>query len=67
MLNSRLLTVKEQFFQMLNQKYFHFQEYETSTEKDENQYLYKKDDELKGDNFTDENEGVVKIVMIFKF
>ena len=28
--------------------------------KNEYQYLYKKDDELKGDNITDENEGFIE-------
>ena len=41
---------------MLHQKHFHIQEYETSTENNEYQYLYKKDDELK----RNENEGIVE-------
>ena len=45
---------------MLQQKYIPIQEYETSTEKNEYQYLYKKDVELKGDNITVENEGIVE-------
>ena len=45
---------------MLHQKYILFQEYENSTEKNEYQYLYKKNDEVKGDIFTDENEGIVE-------
>ena len=28
--------------------------------KDESHYLYKKDDELKGENITDENEGIIE-------
>ena len=36
------------------------QEYENSTLKNEYQYLYKKDEELEGDNITDENEGIVE-------
>ena len=45
---------------MLHQKYIPFQEYEISTVKNEYQYLYKKDGELKGDNISVENEGVVE-------
>ena len=44
---------------MCHQKYIPIQEYKNSTEKDEYKYLYKKDDELKGDNITDENEAIV--------
>ena len=49
----------ENNFFMLHQKNFPIQEYETSTIKNENQYLYKKDELLKGDNITVENEGIV--------
>ena len=42
------------FHQKLNTN----QEYESSTEKEDYQYLYKKDGELKGDNI--ENEGIVQ-------
>ena len=45
---------------MLHQKYIPHKEYEKSTEKSEYEYLYKMDDELKGDNITVENEGVVE-------
>ena len=45
---------------MLHQKYIPLQEYENSIMKNENQYLYKKDEELKGDNVSVENEGVVE-------
>ena len=45
---------------MAHQKYIPLQEYENSTVKNEYKYLYKKDDELKGDNITIENEGVVE-------
>ena len=38
---------------MLHQKYIPIQEHDTSTEKNEYQYTYKKDDELKCDNITD--------------
>ena len=51
---------------MLLQKYNPIQEYKTSTEKNEYQYLYKKDDELRGDTITVENEGVVKYANDFK-
>ena len=51
---------KENIYLMLHQKYLPLQEYENSTVKNEYQYLYKKDDQLKGDIITVENEGVVK-------
>ena len=51
---------EENIYFMLHQKYITIQEYESSTEKDEYQYLSKKDGELKGDNITDENEGIVE-------
>ena len=50
---------KENIYFMLHQKYIPIQEYKNSTEKEEYKYLYKKDNELKGDNITDENEGIV--------
>ena len=50
---------KENIYFMLHQKYISIQEYESSTEKDEYHYLYKKDEVLKGDNITVENEGIV--------
>ena len=45
---------------MLHQKSIPLQKYENSTVKNEYQYLYKKDDEIKGDNITVENEGIVE-------
>ena len=45
---------------MLHQKYIPIQEYENSTGKSEYEYLYKMDDELKGDNITIESEGIVE-------
>ena len=51
---------KENIYFMLHQKYIPLQEYEKSTVKNEYQYLYKKDGELKGDNISVENEGVVE-------
>ena len=45
---------------MLHQKYFPLQEYEKSTVKNEYQNLYKKDDVLKSDNITVENDGIVE-------
>ena len=45
---------------MLHQKYIPLQEYENSTVKNEYQYLYKKDEELKGDNITVVNEDNVE-------
>ena len=43
---------------MLHQKYIPIQDYENSTEKKEYEYLYKKDDELKGDVI--ENESIIE-------
>ena len=51
---------KENIYFMLHQKYIPLQEYENSTVKNEYQYLYKKDEELKGDNIAVENEGIVE-------
>ena len=47
---------EENFYFMLDQKFFPIQNYNSSTEKNECDYLYKKDDELEGDNITDEND-----------
>ena len=51
---------KENIYFMLHQKHIPLQEHENSTVKNEYQYLYKKDDVLKGDNITVENEGIVE-------
>ena len=51
---------KENIYFMLHQKYIPLQEYENSTVKNEYQYLYKKDGELKGDNITIKNDGIVE-------
>ena len=51
---------KENIYFMLHQKNIPLQEYENSTVKNEYQYLYKKDKELKGDNITVENDGIVE-------
>ena len=51
---------KENIYFMLHQKYIPIQEYQSSTMKNEYQYLYKKDEELKSDNITVENEGIVE-------
>ena len=51
---------KENIYFMLHQKYITLQEYENSTLKNEYQYFFKKDEELKGDNIRVENEGVVE-------
>ena len=45
---------------MLHQKYILLQEYEKSTVKNEYQNLYEKDKDLKANNITVENEGVVE-------
>ena len=51
---------KENIFFMSHQKNIPLQAYENSTMKNEYQYLYKKDDVLKGDNITVENQGIVE-------
>ena len=51
---------KENIYFMIGQKYIPLQEYENSTVKNEYQFLYRKDEELKGDNITVENEGIVE-------
>ena len=51
---------KEIIYFMVHQKYIHLQEYENSIVKNEYQYLYKKDEELKGDNISVENDGIVE-------
>ena len=51
---------KENIYLMLHQKYTPLQGYENSTVKNESQYLYEKDVELKGDNISVENEGIVE-------
>ena len=51
---------KENIYFMLHQKYIPLQQYEISTVINENQSLYKKDDELKSDVITVENEGIVE-------
>ena len=44
---------------MLHQEHAN-EKYRTSTKKDEYEYLYKKDDELKSDNITDEKEAEIE-------
>ena len=51
---------KENFYFMLHQKYIPLQENESSTVKNENQYLFKKDEKIEGDNVTVENEDLVE-------
>ena len=51
---------KENIYFMLHQKFNPIREYKKSIVKSEYDYLYKRDDELKGDNITVENEGVVE-------
>ena len=51
---------KENIYFMLHRKNNPIKEYENSTVKNEYKYLYEKDDELKGDNITVENEGIVE-------
>ena len=53
------LSIKNIYY-MLYQKYIPIEEYQNTIEEGQYRYLYKKDSELKGDNITDENEGVVE-------
>ena len=57
---------KENIYFMLHQKNIPIQQSEESTMKNEYQYLYKKDMELKGDNITLENKGIVEYGIDFK-
>ena len=51
---------EENIYFILHRKYIPVQEYMNSSVENMYDYLYKKDMELKGDNITDENEGVVE-------
>ena len=51
---------EENFYLMLHRKIIPIQEYATSAEKYQSHYLYKRDDETKGENITDENEGIIE-------
>ena len=51
---------KENIYFMLHQKYIPIQEYENSRVKNEYQYLYIKNDELKGYNIAAKDEGIVE-------
>ena len=51
---------KENIYFMLHRKYFPIQEYENSSVTKEYLYLYKKDEELEGDNIIVKNEGFVE-------
>ena len=50
----------EKIYYMLYQKYITIEEHENSKMADEYQYLNKKDEELKGDKITFENDGIVE-------
>ena len=51
---------EENIYFTLHQKHILLQEYQNSTVKIEYQYLYKKDEELKSNNITIENDGIVE-------
>ena len=55
---------KENIYFMLHQKYIPLQEYENSTVKNEYQYLYKKDGELKGIIFQLKTKALLNMVTI---
>ena len=50
----------ENIYYMLYQKYITIEEFDNSKMFDEYQYLYRKDEELKGDKITVESDGVVE-------
>ena len=51
----------ENIYYMVYQKYIIIiEEFENTEMEDEYQYLYKKDSELKGDNITVEDDGIVE-------
>ena len=50
---------------MLPRKFFPIEKYDNSTEKNEYQFLYKDDGELKADKITIENESIVEDVIDF--
>ena len=56
---------KGNIYFMLHQKYIPLQEYENSIVKNKYQYLYKKDEELKGDNITLKTRGLLNMVTFF--
>ena len=56
---------KENIYFMLHQKFIPIQEHENSTMKNEYQYLYKKDEIIKGDNITVETRALSNMVTIF--
>ena len=55
-----MLTVKKVFTSCFIKKSIPFQEHETSTLKNEYEYLYRNDDEVKVDKITDEIKGIVE-------
>ena len=57
---------QENIYFKLHQKQIPIQEYENSTLKNEYEYLHKKHEEIKGDNVTDENGGIVEYGSDFK-
>ena len=59
-LNTHMLTVKKTINSCYIKKNIPLQGYENSAMKNEYHYLYKKDEELKDDNITVENQGVLE-------
>ena len=60
MLDSNLLTVRKTFTLCSIKNFLLFKNIKLQRKKNEYEYVYKKDDELKGDNITDQNEGIVE-------
>ena len=55
-----MLTVKKTFTLCYIENKFRFQNMKFQQQKNQCQYLYKKDDEIKGGNITDENKGIIE-------
>ena len=51
---------------MFYRKYIPFEEYKNSTQKDDYVCLHKKDDEMKSDIITEENEAITEYGIDFK-
>ena len=60
MLNTPLLTVVKTFTICYNENLSPLKNIKIQQKKNEYEYLYEKDDELKGDKTTDENEGIIE-------
>ena len=64
-LNTHLLTVRKIFTLCFIKNLFLFKNMKLQQEKNEFQYIFKKYIELKCDNFTDDNEGIILYGNVF--